>query len=256
MGAAVPLRTDFSASELRQLAKRAEDADQARRLLSLAAALDGMSRKDAAALARYPMESRISFLECAGNGADLYEQDPADETAQTLQGLISCAEWTGVKLSMLLDEAGLDPQAQWLLAEGADAATMSRSIPLAKAMKDAMIALYQNGEHLRPSNGYPMRLLLPGYEGNMNIKWLRRIKVTEGPTITRDETSHYTMLLQDGKAWQFYYPQDVKSVITRPSPGLMMKGPGFYEISGLAWSGKGRVTKVEVSADGRPRRRV
>ena len=173
-----------------------------------------------------------------------------DETAQTLQGLISCAEWTGVKLSMLLDEAGVDPRAQWLLAEGADAATMSRSIPLAKAMKDGMIALYQNGERLRPSNGYPMRLLLPGYEGNMNIKWLRRIKVTEGPTITRDETSHYTMLLQDGKAWQFYFPQDVKSVITRPSPGLTMKGPGFYEVSGLAWSGKGRVAKVEVSADG------
>jgi sulfane dehydrogenase subunit SoxC len=202
------------------------------------------------ALARYPMESRITFLECAGNGADLYEQDAMDETAQTLQGLISCAEWTGVKLSMLLDEAGVDPRAQWLLAEGADAATMSRSIPLAKAMKDGMIALYQNGEHLRPSNGYPMRLLLPGYEGNMNIKWLRRIKVTEGPTITRDETSHYTMLLKDGKAWQFYYPQDVKSVITRPSPGLMMKGPGFYEVSGLAWSGKGRVAKVEVSTDG------
>jgi sulfane dehydrogenase subunit SoxC len=202
------------------------------------------------ALARYPMESRITFLECAGNGSDLYEQDPTDGTAQTLQGLISCAEWTGVKLSMLLDEAGVDPRAQWLLAEGADAPTMSRSIPLAKAMKDAVIALYQNGERLRPSNGYPMRLLVPGYEGNMNIKWLRRIKVTEGPTVTRDETSHYTMLLQDGKAWQFYFPQDVKSVITRPSPGLMMKGPGFYEISGLAWSGKARVAKVEVSADG------
>jgi hypothetical protein len=109
------------------------------------------------ALARYPMESRIVFLECAGNGADLYEQDPVDETAQTLQGLISCAEWTGVKLSMLLDEAGVDPRAQWLLAEGADAPTMSRSIPMAKATKDAMIALYQNGERLRPSNGYPNR---------------------------------------------------------------------------------------------------
>jgi sulfane dehydrogenase subunit SoxC len=201
-------------------------------------------------LARYPMESRIAFLECGGNGLALYQQNPEGGTVETLQGLISCAEWTGVKLSTLLAEAGVDPRAQWLLAEGADAATMSRSIPMAKAMKDAMVALYQNGERLRPSNGYPMRLLLPGYEGNMNVKWLRRIKVTEGPTMTRDETSHYTILLQDGKAWQFYFPQDVKSVITRPSPGLAMKGAGFYEISGLAWSGKGRVAKVEVSADG------
>jgi sulfane dehydrogenase subunit SoxC len=201
-------------------------------------------------LARYPMESRITFLECGGNGNALYEQNPVDGTVQTLQGLVSCAEWTGVKLSTLLDEAGVDPRAQWLLAEGADAATMSRSIPMAKAMKDAMIALYQNGERLRPSNGYPMRLLVPGYEGNMNVKWLRRINLTERPTMTRDETSHYTMLLQDGKAWQFYFPQDVKSVITRPSPGLTMKVAGFHEISGLAWSGKGRVAKVEVSADG------
>lgn len=173
-----------------------------------------------------------------------------DGTAQTLQGLISCAEWTGVKLSTLLDEAGVDPRAQWLLAEGADGATMSRSIPMAKAMKDAMIVLYQNGERVRPSNGYPMRLLLPGYEGNMNVKWLRRLKAIEAPMMTRDETSHYTILLKDGKAWQFYFPQDVKSVITRPSPGLKMKGAGFYEISGLAWSAKGRIAKVEVSADG------
>jgi sulfane dehydrogenase subunit SoxC len=124
------------------------------------------------ALARYPMESRITFLECGGNGGLLYRPEPAAGTAQTLQGLISCAEWTGVRLSTLLDEAGADPRAQWLLAEGADAASMSRSIPLAKAMKDAMIALYQNGERVRPSNGYPIRLLLPGYEGNMNVKWL------------------------------------------------------------------------------------
>ena len=201
-------------------------------------------------LSRYPMESRITFLECGGNGLALYQEKPVDGTVQTLQGLISCAEWTGVKLSTLLDEAGVDPRAQWLLAEGADAASMSRSIPIGKAMKDAMVVLYQNGERVRPSNGYPMRLLLPGYEGNMNVKWLRRIKLTAEPTMTRDETSHYTILLRDGKAWQFYFPQDVKSVITRPSPGLTLKGAGFYEISGLAWSGKGRVARVEVSADG------
>jgi sulfane dehydrogenase subunit SoxC len=123
-------------------------------------------------------------------------------------------------------------------------------VPMAKAMDDAIIALYQNGERVRPSNGYPMRLLLPGYEGNMSVKWLRRLKVTDGPTMTRDETSHYTILLQDGKAWQFFYPMDVKSVITQPSPGLTMQGAGLYEISGLAWSAKGRIANVEVSADG------
>jgi sulfane dehydrogenase subunit SoxC len=126
---------------------------------------------------------------------------------------------------------------------------MSRSVPLAKAMDDALVALYQNGERIRPSNGYPMRLLLPGYEGNMQVKWLRRIKATDGPTMTKDETSKYTMLLPDGKSLQFVFPIEAKSVITQPSPGLSMNGPGLYEISGIAWSGYGRITKVEVSAD-------
>jgi sulfane dehydrogenase subunit SoxC len=201
------------------------------------------------ALARYPMESRITFIECGGNSLALYAKVPVDGSVQKLHGLASCAEWTGVKLSILLDEAGVDRRAQWLLAEGADSAGMSRSVPMAKAMDDAIIALYQNGERVRPSNGYPMRLLLPGYEGNMSVKWLRRLKVTDGPTMTRDETSHYTILLQDGKAWQFFYPMDVKSVITQPSPGFTMQGAGLYEISGLAWSAKGRIANVEVSAD-------
>jgi sulfane dehydrogenase subunit SoxC len=202
------------------------------------------------ALSRYPMESRIAFIECGGNGGLLYQKDPAPLNCQALHGLVSCAEWTGVKLSTLLDEAGVDPAAKWILAEGADAAGMSRSVPLAKAMDDALIALYQNGERVRPSNGYPMRLLLPGYEGNMQVKWLRRIKVTEGPMMTKDETSKYTILLPDGKSLQFVFPMEAKSVITQPSPGLTMKEPGVYEISGLAWSGYGRITKVEVSADG------
>jgi sulfane dehydrogenase subunit SoxC len=202
------------------------------------------------ALARYPMESRITFLECAGNGQLLNQKEPAQAGVQGLQGLLSCAEWSGVRLSVLLQEAGVDPKAQWILAEGADASGMSRSVPLAKAMDDAMIALYQNGERVRPSNGYPMRLLLPGYEGNMNVKWLRRIKVTEGPTMTKDETSKYTVLGADGKALQFVFPMEAKSLITHPSPGLTMKGAGLYEISGLAWSGYGRIAKVEVSADG------
>jgi sulfane dehydrogenase subunit SoxC len=201
-------------------------------------------------LLRYPMESRIAFIECGGNGLQLFQKEPAPLNVQALHGLMSCAEWTGVRLATLLDEAGVDPAAKWILAEGADAAAMSRSVPMAKAMDDALIALYQNGERVRPSNGYPMRLLLPGYEGNMQVKWLRRIKVTEGPTMTKDETSKYTMLLPDGKALQFAFPIETKSVITQPSPGLTLKGPGLYEVSGFAWSGYGKIAKAEVSADG------
>jgi sulfane dehydrogenase subunit SoxC len=202
------------------------------------------------ALSRYPMESRIAFIECGGNSGALYQKDPAALGVQALHGLVSCAEWTGVRLAVLLEEAGVDPKSRWVLAEGADAAGMSRSIPIAKAMDDAILALYQNGERIRPSNGYPIRLLLPGYEGNMNVKWLRRLKVTEGPTMTKDETSKYTISLPDGKALQFVFPMEGKSVITHPSPGLTMKGVGLYEISGLAWSGYGKIAKVDVSADG------
>lgn len=202
------------------------------------------------ALDRYPMESRIAFIECGGNSGALYQKDPAQLGVQALHGLVSGSEWTGVRLATLLDEARVDPEAQWILAEGADAASMSRSVPLAKAMDDAMLALYQNGERLRPSNGYPMRLLLPGYEGNMQVKWLRRIKLTETPAMTKDETSKYTISLPNGKALQFVFLIEAKSVITHPSPGLALNGPGLYEISGLAWSGYGQITKVELSADG------
>ncbi len=202
------------------------------------------------ALSRYPMVSRIAFLECGGNGGALYQKAPVQLGVQGLQGLLSCAEWTGVPLAVLLDEAGIDPKAKWILAEGADAASMSRSIPLAKAMDDAIVALYQNGERVRPSNGYPMRLLLPGFEGNSNVKWLRRIKLIDGPMMTRDETSRYTISLPSGKALQFVFPIEAKSVITRPSPGLRLDAAGVYEISGLAWSGYGKIAKVDVSADG------
>jgi sulfane dehydrogenase subunit SoxC len=201
-------------------------------------------------LARYPMESRIAFIECGGNGQLLYQREPAQVGVQQIQGQVSCAEWTGVRLAVLLQEAGVDPKAQWLLAEGADAAGMSRSVPLAKAMDDALVALFQNGERVRPANGYPMRLLLPGYEGNMNVKWLRRIMLTEAPIMTKDETSKYTITLADGKSLQFVFPSEGKSVITHPSPGLAMKEPGLYEISGIAWSGYGKIAKVEISADG------
>jgi sulfane dehydrogenase subunit SoxC len=201
-------------------------------------------------LSRYPMTSRIMFLECAGNSGALYQPKAVPGSAQTLHGLVSCSEWTGVPLSILLDEAGVDPKAQWIMAEGADPGLLSRSVPMVKVMKDAMVALYQNGERIRPTNGYPMRLLVPGFQGNMNIKWLRRIEVTAGPSQTMYETSRYSLLLADGKAAQFKFQLDAKSVITRPSPGYQMQGPGFYEITGVAWSGNGAVKKVEVSADG------
>ena len=190
------------------------------------------------ALHRYPMVSRITFLECGGNSAPLYSKEPIQASVQAIHGLSSCAEWTGVLLSTLLEEVGVDPKAKWLIAEGADLPTMNRSIPIAKAMDDAMIALYQNGEALNPSNGYPMRLLVPGYEGNMNVKWLRRIKLIEAPVMAINETKQYTILLASGKAWQFYFPQEVKSFITHPSPGLAMGAPGFYEISGIAVFGQ------------------
>jgi len=202
------------------------------------------------ALARYPMESRIAFIECGGNSAPLNAPKPAPLGMAAIHGLLSCQEWTGVRLSTLLDEAGVDPSARWVIAEGADSAAMSRSIPLAKAMGDALVCLYQNGERVRPSNGYPVRLLLPGFEGNMNVKWLRRLKLTAAPAMTKDETSKYTIVLKDGKSWQFVFPMEVKSVITRPAPGIALKGPGFFEISGLAWSGNGRIKQVDISADG------
>jgi sulfane dehydrogenase subunit SoxC len=201
------------------------------------------------ALMRYPMETHIRFIECSGNSGIFSQPQPAQVTAGELNGLLSCSEWTGVRLSTLLEEAGVKSEAKWVIAEGADAAAMSRSIPLEKCMDDAIVALFQNGEAIRPEQGFPMRLLLPGFEGNMNVKWLRRLNVTSAPVNARDETSHYTELMPDGKARQFMFAQAAKSVILKPSLGMTMKGPGLYEVSGLAWSGAGRVAKVEFSAD-------
>ena len=202
------------------------------------------------ALARYPTVSRMSFVECGGNSSPLFSKEPAQGSVQALHGLASCAEWTGVRLSTLLDETGIDPKAKWFIAEGADAPALSRSVPLSIALDDAMIELYQNGERLMPGNGYPMRLLLPGWEGNMNVKFLRRIKLVEGPALSYYEARTYAPILPGGKAYQFYFLQEVKSFITHPSPGLELKEPGFYEISGVAYSGNGRISKVMVSADG------
>ncbi len=202
-------------------------------------------------LLRYPTITRICFIECAGNS--FFNSNLVPEPQQVpvghLHGLISTAEWTGIPLSVLLDEAGIEPHGKWLLAEGADAAAMSRSIPIKKALDDVMLALYQNGEPVRPEQGYPMRLVVPGFEGNMNVKWLRRLKVTATPTYTKDETSKYTELMPSGKSRLFTYAMGVKSTITQPSTGFNLTRQGIYEVSGLAWSGHGRITRVEVSAD-------
>lgn len=199
-------------------------------------------------LMRFPSVSRLCFLECSGN--TLSEWKSLGETAQHTHGLLSCCEWTGVPLSVVLHEAGLEAGARWVLAEGADAAAMTRSIPLDLALDDALLVYAQNGEMLRPEQGYPLRLLLPGIEGNASVKWLRRLKVGEAPFMTREETARYTDLLPDGRARQFSLVMDVKSVILRPSGGQEMHGRGFVEIQGLAWSGHGRIRRVEVSVDG------
>ena len=203
-------------------------------------------------LRRYPQVSRICFIECSGNGGGAYSRGrmPVSITPQQLDGLLSTSEWTGVMLSTILREVGVRPGASWILAEGRDAAVMARSVPLDKAMGDAMLAYGQNGEAIRPEQGYPVRLLLPGWEGNAMVKWLRRIEVTDRPTMTRDETSRYTDPLKDGTARQFSFVMDAKSIITVPSYPYVLPERGWWEIEGLAWTGRGRITRVEVSVDG------
>lgn len=200
-------------------------------------------------LLRFPSVSRIHFLECSGN--TLTEWKTARNiNVQSTHGLLSCCEWTGVQLGAVLQEAGLLKEAKWLLAEGADAAAMTRSVPLDQALEEAILVYAQNGERLRPEQGYPLRLFFPGWEGNLSIKWLRRLKLVREPLQTREETSKYTDLLPDGRARQFSFVMEAKSVITSPSGGQKLARQGFHEISGLAWSGHGRVRGVDVSVDG------
>lgn len=199
-------------------------------------------------LKRFPSVSRIYFLECSGNG-NLEWKAATEKDVQKTHGLTSCSQWTGVPLSILLDEVGAQPGGSWILAEGADACKMTRSLPIDKARLDVLVAYGQNGEALRPEQGYPLRLLVPGWEGNTNVKWLRRIKVADQPYMTREETSKYTDLMADGTARQFTFTMDAKSVITQPSGGHRLPGPGVYELTGLAWSGRGAIRRVEVSTD-------
>jgi sulfane dehydrogenase subunit SoxC len=203
-------------------------------------------------LRRLPSVSRFHFIECSGNGGGVYNRDrmPTEVTPQALDGLLSTSEWTGVPLATVLREVGVRSGASWLLAEGSDSAVMSRSVPLDKAMDDAVLAYGQNGEAIRPEQGYPVRLMLPGWEGNAQVKWLRRLEVTDRPTMTRDETSRYTDPLQGGVARQFSFVMDAKSLITFPAYPYVLPDRGWWQIEGLAWSGRGRIARVDVSTDG------
>lgn len=217
--------------------------------------IDGLVDKplhfDVASLLRYPMLSRTCFIECGGNSNSGWRNNPIQSKVGYAHGLVSNAEWTGIPVKLLLQEAGIKTEAKWVIAEGADGAALNISIPLEKLLDDAILAFYQNGERLRPENGYPMRLVLPGWEGILNVKWLRQLRLSTEPAMTRDETSQYTELQPDGTARQFTFIMEAKSLITTPSLGMMLPdNPGIYQISGLAWSGRGKITRVEITADG------
>ena len=198
---------------------------------------------------RFPSESRIHFIECPANGGMEWRAAQLNSLQYT-HGMIGCAEWTGVKLSTVLQATGIKTSAKWVLAEGADGAHMARSIPLDKCLDDVLLVYGQNGEALRPEQGYPLRLVVPGWQGNVNIKWIRRLELGDAPWFTREETSKYTELMADGKARGFTWPIFAKSVITFPCPEMPVKGSGIYEIRGLAWSGNGTIKHVDVSLDG------
>jgi sulfane dehydrogenase subunit SoxC len=198
---------------------------------------------------RLPSTSRILFLECQGN-SQLEWRAPVGKNVRDTHGATSCSEWTGVPLSLLLREVGVQKGAGWVLAEGADGSGNERSLPMAKAMDDVLVAYGQNGEAARPENGYPLRLIVPGWTGNINVKWLRRLKVVARPYLTRMDTVGQPILLPDGKARQLNFVMEAKSVITSPSGGQRLRGPGFHEVRGLAWTGRGLIRRVEISADG------
>jgi sulfane dehydrogenase subunit SoxC len=206
-------------------------------------------------LKRLPSVSRIHFVECQANGAPMGHDNGNENMGLPVQyvwGMMSCSEWTGVPLSVLLNEAGLQPGASWVISEGAEAGKWSHTIPLGKAMDDVIVAYGQNGEPLRPEQGYPLRLVVPGWEGPSSVKWLRHIKVVDQPYMTWNESMNHSIPRPDlgGKSRWYHFQMALKSVITRPSGGLTLPGKGFYEITGLAWSGAGLISKVEVSTDG------
>jgi sulfane dehydrogenase subunit SoxC len=193
-------------------------------------------------LKRLPSVTRPHFIECAGN-----RSRSQHKTVQETHGMTSCAEWTGVLLSVLLKEAGVKSGGSWIVAEGTEEVKGASSIPMAKAMDDCLVAYGMNGEAVRPQQGFPLRLLVPGFEGIFNSKYLRRVKVVDRYYMTYNDYGH---LRQDPDGAALGYQIGPKSVITFPSGGQQLPGPGFYEVSGLAWSGGGAVGKVEVSTDG------
>src|SRR5215813_9466495 len=193
-------------------------------------------------LKRFPHVNRIHFVECQGN-----RTSPQATTVQDTHGLTSCAEWTGVPLSLLLKEAGLQNSASWIVAEGAEEVKGASSIPLAKALDDCIVCYAQNGEPVRPQQGFPLRLMVPGFEGIYQIKYLRRIKVVDRYYMTYDDYGHIN---PDPKVAALTHQIGPKSVITFPSGGQKLSGAGFYEISGLAWSGAGAIRGVDISIDG------
>ena len=199
-------------------------------------------------LMKYPSVSRFYFMECSGNGLTDWLKS-ASKTVQQSHGMLACAQWTGVPVSTLLQEAGALPGATWALAEGADGAAHARSIPMQKMLDDALIVYAANGEMLRPENGYPLRLFIPGWEGNVSVKWLRRLKLGDQPWHLRSETARYTDPMPDGKWRQFSFEMEAKSVITSPSGGMGIR-PGEIEILGFAWSGRGKIRAVDVTTDG------
>ena len=201
-------------------------------------------------LKAFPPTTRIHFLECSGNGRAGYRGPKPELTPQQIDGMVSNAEWTGVRARLLLREAGVKRDGTWVLAEGGDAAVLSRSVPIEKMLDDALVVYAQNGEPLRPAAGYPVRLLLPGWEGNMNIKWLRRLEVVAQPNMSKDETSKYTDPLPNDTARQFSFELDVKSIITSPAHPTKLGRKGWVPVTGLAWSGRGKVARVDVSTDG------
>jgi sulfane dehydrogenase subunit SoxC len=196
-----------------------------------------------AELRRLPSVARILALECGGNSAGEWGGAGGADVQRSF-GLLSGSEWTGVSLALLLAEVGVRPGASWVIAEGADPCRMMRSVPLAKALEDSMLAYGQNGEAMRPAQGYPLRLINPGWEG------LHSLRLTDQPYMARDETSKYSDLMPDGKTRIFTYTMEAKSIITFPSGGQTLPGRGLYELTGLAWSGRGRIERVEVTTDG------
>ncbi|CTQ51224.1 sulfite dehydrogenase [Jannaschia donghaensis] len=201
-------------------------------------------------LARFPRHNKVYFLECAANSGMEWRGAQLNG-CQFTHGMIHNVMYTGVMLRDVLATAGVQTAGKWILPEGADASGMTRSIPMDKALDDCMIATHMNGERLRPEQGYPIRLVVPGWEGNMWVKWLRRIEVGDQPWHHREETSKYTDLLADGAARRFTWAMDAKSVITNPSPQApLTHGAGPTVLTGVAWSGRGSIPRVDVTIDG------